>query len=114
MPNAQISLRVKNIYMNTANTMPSPATVTNPPLCDSSAGAPAVVALTVPPVDVDDEEFVLSVAEAEVAPVDEAFPLADAFPLAVEFEALPVALVPASVAVVCPAFVLEDWVYCQL
>jgi len=94
--------------MNTANTIPSPATVTNPPLCDISAGAPAVVALTGPPVDVDDEEFVLPVAEPLVAPVEEAFPLADALPLAVEFEALPVALVPASVAVVFPACVLED------
>jgi hypothetical protein len=43
--------------MNTANTMPSPATVTNPPFCESSAGAPAVVDFTVPPVDVDDEEL---------------------------------------------------------
>jgi len=88
----------QNIYMNTANTMPSPATVTKPPLCDSSAGAPAVVALTLAPVDVD-EEPVWPTAEDVVALV-EAFPLAVVFPLTVEFEALPVAWVPAPVAVV--------------
>jgi len=84
--------------MNTANTMPSPATVTKPPLCDSSAGAPAVVALTLAPVDVD-EEPVWPTAEDVVALV-EAFPLAVVFPLTVEFEALPVAWVPAPVAAV--------------
>ena len=98
--------------MNTANTMPSPATVTNPPFCESSAGAPAVVDFTVPPVDVDvdDEEFVLPVAEP--LPVAEALvPVDEAFPVAVEFdEVLPVALVSAEVSVpaVFPAFVFVE------
>jgi len=104
----------QDIYMNTANTIPSPATVTNPPFCDSSAGAPAVVDFTVPPVVVD-EEFVFpvalpfAVADAEALPVPEAFPL----DVAVPFDAFPVALVPADVSVpaVFPAFV-EDWVFC--
>jgi hypothetical protein len=109
--------------MNTANTMPSPATVTNPPFCDSSDGAPAVVALTLPPVDVDvdvnidDEEFVLLVAEALIAlPVDETFSLVDTFPLAVEFETLPVALamdVGLVVASVFDSFVLEELCVCR-
>lgn len=126
MLNAQFPSQIQYIsynYMNTANTMPSPATVTNPPFCDSNAGAPAVVALTAAPevVDVDvDDEFVSAVAEAfVVAPVDEAFPLVDAFPLAVEFEVvLPVALAVAAAMVeeasVFAAFVLELWVYSQL
>lgn len=101
-----------NIYMNTAKTMPRPATVTKPPFCESSAGAPAVVDFTVPPVVVDEEELVLPVDEALAVPfaVDEA-----AFPLAVEFdEVFPVAvaLVVAPVFVPFPAFVEEeDWVF---
>jgi hypothetical protein len=54
--------------------------------------------LTLAPVDVD-EEPVWPTAEDVVALV-EAFPLAVVFPLTVEFEALPVAWVPAPVAVV--------------
>jgi len=86
--------------MNTANTIPSPATVTNPPFCESNAGAPAVVDFVVPPVVVD-EEFVLPVAEA--------LAVEDAFPLAVEFDVvLPVAFAaPDSVLFVFSAFV-ED------
>jgi hypothetical protein len=85
-----------NVYMNTANTIPSPATMTNPPFCESNAGAPAVVDFVVPPVVVGEEEFVLPVAE-------------DAFPLAVEFDVvLPVAFAaPDSVLFVFSAFV-ED------
>jgi hypothetical protein len=86
--------------MNTANTIPSPATVTNPPFCESNAGAPAVVDFVVPAVVVD-EEFVL--------PVGEALAVEDAFPLAVEFDVLPVAFAaPDSVLVVFSAFV-EDF-----
>jgi hypothetical protein len=98
--------------MNTANTMPRPATVTKPPFCESRAGAPAVVDFTVPPVVVDEEELVLSVDEALAVPfaVD-----AEAFPLAVELdEVLPVAvaLVVAPVFVPFPVFVEdEDWVF---
>lgn len=106
-PNAK-----QDIYMNTAKTMPSPATVTKPPFCESSAGAPAVVDFTIPPVVVDEEEFVLLVAVDFAVP--EALAEVDvALPLAVEFdEALPVALVPAEVSVlaVFPAFVDEDCV----
>ena len=57
--------------MNTANATPRPATVTNPPPCASNAGAPAVLAVTVPaevvldaePL-VDDEALPLALAEA--------------------------------------------------
>ncbi len=106
--------------MNTANTMPSPATVTNPPFCDSSAGAPAVVALTAAAlvVDVEGEEFATAVVEAFIVePADETFPLDDAFTVAVEFIALPVALAMDAdfiidEATVFDAFVLEAlWAY---
>jgi hypothetical protein len=91
----------QNVYMNTANTIPSPATVTNPPFCESNAGAPAVVDFAVPPVVVDEEEFVLPVAVA--------LAVEDAFPLAVEFDVvLSVAFAaPDSVLFVFSAFV-ED------
>jgi hypothetical protein len=94
--------------MNTANTIPSPATVTNPPFCESNAGAPAVVDFAVPPVDVD-EELVWPVAVALA--VEEA----EAFPLAVEFEVvLPVAVAaPVSVLLAFPAFV-EDWPFVSI
>jgi len=99
--------------MNTANTMPRPATVTNPPFCESSAGAPAVVDFTVPPVLVAEEEFVLPVALVAPELEADAFPVPAAFPLDVSFdEVLPVATVaPDSVALaVFPAFVfVEDW-----
>lgn len=93
--------------------MPSPATVTKPPFCESSAGAPAVVDFTVPPVDVDEVEFVWAVAEDLAVP--EALAAVDeAFPVEVEFdEALPVALVAAEVSVpaVFPAFVDDDYFF---
>ena len=87
-----ISNAIQNIYMNNANTTPSPATVTKPPFCESIPGAPAVVVLTVAAVVVDEEEFVSAVAEALVpAAVDDSIPL-EAFILAVElFVFLPVA-----------------------
>lgn len=49
--------------MKTANMTPSPATVTNPPPCESSDGAPLPVALRGPPVVVF-VEFPLPVADA--------------------------------------------------
>ena len=100
-------------YMKTANTTPRPATVTNPPLCANSDGAPAVVAITAPADVVLDDEVELEPDLAVDAAVDEAFPLADdpvpdAF---VEFPALPVAVAavdPVAVAEFFPAFVAEE------
>jgi hypothetical protein len=104
--------------MKTANTTPRPATVTSPPLCASSEGAPAVVTLTVPADDVAEVELVFAVEDAVVFPVADAAPLAavplEALPVAEpDVEALvealvaePVALV--SVAVAFPAFELEE------
>jgi hypothetical protein len=99
--------------MKTANTTPRPATVTSPPLCASSDGAPAVVALTVPADDVAEVELVFAVEDAVVFPVADATPLAavplDALPVAEPVAAdlaEPVAL--ASVAVPFPAFELEE------
>ena len=74
--------------MNTANTTPSPATVTIPPLWLRSDGAPAVEAFTGADDDVADVELDFLVADA--------IPVADAAPLAapddlVELEVLPVA-----------------------
>ena len=115
-----ISNAIPSIYMNNANTTPSPATVTKPPLCESIPGAPAVVDLTVAGVVVDEEEFPLAVAEALVpAAVDDPVPF-EAFTLAVElFVVLSVALVAAPVSVLLavffPAFVEdEDCVFFQL
>lgn len=85
--------------MNTAKATPRPATVTNPPLCANSDGAPLVVALTVPP-DVVEEELVLAVDEAFAAPVEEALPLAVELPLV-----LPVAVALAAASVDLPALV---------
>jgi hypothetical protein len=105
---------IQIIYMNTANTTPSPATVTKPPFCESRPGVAALVDLTVAGVVVDEVEFVLAVAEALVPAVVD-----DPIPLAVElFVVLPVALVAAEESVllaVFPAFVEEeDCVFCQL
>ena len=109
-----IPVVTQDVYMKTAKRTPSPATVTNPPFCDSNAGAPAVVDLTVPPVVVDEEEFVFPVALPLAVEDAEALAVPDAFPLDVAFaEVFPVALVPAdvvSVPAVLPAFV-EDWVF---
>ena len=100
--------------MKTANTTPRPATVTSPPLCASSEGAPAVVTLTVPADDVAEVELVFAVEDAVVFPVADAAPLA-----AVPLEALPVAepvaealvvepVALASVVEAFPAFELEE------
>ncbi len=81
--------------MKTANATPRPITETIPPFCANSDGAPAVVALTIPPVEVL-EEFLL---EAEVP---------FAAPDAVAFAARELAIVLPPVALATPdALVVE-------
>jgi len=96
--------------MKTANTTPRPATVTSPPPCASSDGAPAVVALTVAADDVAEVRLVFAVEDAFVFPVADAAPLAavplEALPVAEALVAEPFAL--ASVAVAFSDFELEE------
>lgn len=88
--------------MKTAKIIPIPATVTSPPFCDRISAAAFVVALTVPPVDVDVIVFEEPAAVAELVafPLAVALPVPLAFPadVTVEFEAFD-AFVPAPVDV---------------
>jgi hypothetical protein len=89
--------------MKTAKIIPIPATVTSPPFCDRISAAAFVVALTVPPVDVDVAAFEEPAAVAELVafPLAVALPVPLAFPadVTVEFEEAFDAFVPAPVDV---------------